>query len=127
MCVIILRKEVFYLDNETKVSLGKILGNIYLIQKNQGVCEQSDSHIFGLLNGVEQSLNTELENGDYISNEKITVVEDALLPYVTGEKEYENHLNTTIRLDLEHTKGINQVEFINICKFLSGRDRKSVV
>lgn len=108
------------LDKETKTALGKILGNVYLLQKKQDITEQSDSHIFGLLNGIESALDVEFEEMDFISKEEIRVVENALEPYLDDKEEVEIR-SQSLRLGLEHEHEIDQAKFIDICKYLSGR------
>lgn len=108
------------MDKELKLALGNILGNIYLVQKEQGKCDQSDSHIFGLLNGFEMSLNSEFENQYFVSSKNVSLVADELEPYDNGQ-EIESHTCTTLRLRLEHREGISEAMFTDICKFLAGR------
>lgn len=58
------------LDNN-QILLGKILGEIYRLQKNQNVpCSAEDSRIYGLLNGIESVIEDELEGIGFVSKEQ---------------------------------------------------------
>jgi hypothetical protein len=106
------------MDSELKLVLGKMLGEVYRVQRAQGICQVPDSKIFGLLNGVEEALDSEFENLSVISNSQISVVCDHLDPYFKGEKPIEempSFLN--FRMELEQ-HGISHSKLIDILKYL---------
>lgn len=69
--------------NTNKVLLGKILGEIYRIQKYIFClpCTANDTRVYGLLNGIEQEIDTELKEIGFISNEKLVALETILEEY----------------------------------------------
>jgi len=113
-----LLKECIFLEQELKLALGKLLGEVYRSQKTQGILQISEGRLFGLLNGVEEEIDNELENMKFISKGHVSVVCDALDPYYKGEKaidEMPSFLH--FRMELEH-KGINHAMLIDILKYL---------
>ncbi|WP_145047879.1 hypothetical protein [Paenibacillus xylanexedens] len=71
------------MDRESKLVFGKILGEIYRIQKHdQGIsCPVGDDVIYGLLNGFEDTLNSELEELNFVSSEDVEFVSNVLNEY----------------------------------------------
>lgn len=107
------------MDNETKFIFGKMFGEVYKIQNELGICKQSDSHIFGLLNGFEESLENEFTNLSFYSNDKVNKVREYLAPYYKGEVSLDEMPNfTEFRMRLETHEGIKHAEVIDILKFL---------
>ncbi|WP_406595186.1 hypothetical protein [Bacillus velezensis] len=107
------------MDNELRLSLGKLFGEIYRIQKQQGMCDKSDNRIFGLLNGFEEELKSEFEGLNFYSEDKVNAVCDKLNPYYTNEKDIsEMPPFSQFRLELEHESGIKHTEVIDILKYL---------
>lgn len=111
------------MDNELKLTLGKLFGEIYKIQKAQGVCNISESRIFGLLNGFEEEIKLEFEELNFYSEDKVNAVCDKLQPYYTQEKEL-NDMPTFLqfRMELEHESGITHSEVIDILKYLNSKN-----
>lgn len=111
------------MERDVQLALGKILGEIYRVQKEQGICEVSDARIMGLLNGFQQALESELEDLDYFSNEEVNVVADYLKPYWTGEKAM-SELPTLVeaRLELER-KGVSHGRLLTILEYLHANGR----
>lgn len=70
------------MDKETKIFLGKILGEIYRIQNhiNPSVFSVSKATIYGLLNGLEEEIDRHFDGG-LISNEKINHTVNILSKY----------------------------------------------
>lgn len=57
--------------DHNQLLLGKILGELYRLQKSQNTpCSASDSRIYGLLNGFEGVIADEIENIGFVSNEQ---------------------------------------------------------
>jgi len=61
------------MEKQTKLFLGKILGEIYRIEKrnSQISCPASVGRIYGLLNGFEDAIDQELESIGYISSAQV--------------------------------------------------------
>ncbi|WP_445429268.1 hypothetical protein [Bacillus atrophaeus] len=107
------------MDNELKLTLGKLFGEIYKIQKQHGICDKSDTRIFGLLNGFEEEITSEFEGLNFYSEDKVNAVCDKLHPYYTKEKDINDMPSfSQFRLDLEHESGIKHTEVIDILKYL---------
>ena len=68
------------MEKETKILFGKLLGEIYRIEKrlSENVCSASEGQIYGLLNGFEIAVDEELEMIGFVSNEDIANVGDVL-------------------------------------------------
>ena len=69
------------MENEQakKILMGKILGEIYRLQRriNDMPCKRGDQQIYGLLHGIEEAIEEELNTG-WLSNEKLELVAKAL-------------------------------------------------
>lgn len=108
---------------QDKLALAKVLGEIYRVQKEQGICQVSDHTIYGLLNGFEQSINSELVHLGYISEAEVELVADYFDPYWKHEQSIEDLPGyKTVEMDLER-KGIRPAKFHQILKFLYANDR----
>ncbi|MFF2531203.1 hypothetical protein ACFVS2_20085 [Brevibacillus sp. NPDC058079] len=71
------------MDRDLKFALGKVLGETYRLQKrvNEGMCQVSDTTIFGLLNGIESVIDTQLGVDDPITEQDIAIMANILNPY----------------------------------------------
>lgn len=106
------------MERELKLTLGKLFGEIYRIQKKQEISQKSDAQIFGLLNGIEEAIETELESLNFISSEQVSVVRDALDPYYRQEKSLDDMPSfLNFRMGLER-KGVSHSELLDILKYL---------
>ena len=67
---------------KTKIMLGKILGEIYRIQNSSNVmqCPASPGRIYGLLNGIEDAIDAEIQTDSLISTDKVDAVCKVLDP-----------------------------------------------
>ena len=70
------------MDQQTRVLLGKVLGEIYRIERRiQSMpCPADDSQVFGLVNGFETAIDQELESIGFISSDQVDAVADVLEP-----------------------------------------------
>ena len=70
------------MDQNTKLLLGKVLGEIYRIQRRSESmpCPVDDSQVFGLVNGLETAIDNELESIGFITGEQVDAVADVLEP-----------------------------------------------
>lgn len=111
------------MDNELKLVLGKMLGETYRIQKEQGIVQVDDGRIFGLLNGFEEAIESEFDELEFISKQQIDIVADYFDPYWKEEKSIDEMPSfLQVRMDLEK-KDITHARLINIFKYLKATDR----
>lgn len=110
------------MDSELKLVLGKMLGEVYRIQRAQGICQISDSRIFGLLNGIEEEVEAEINGLESISKSQVEVVRDYLTPYYNKEidlEELPSFLHARLELERE---GISHSDLIIILKYLKSKN-----
>ncbi|AKG34669.1 hypothetical protein [Paenibacillus durus] len=101
-----------------KLIFAKLLGEMYRIQKSQGIYNGTDGRIFGLLNGVEEDVESEISNLGFISREDIAKFCDVFDPYYKGEKSLDEIPSSKeIQLSLEN-EGISESKFITILEYL---------
>ena len=79
------------MERETKILLGKVLGEIYRIQKRiQSLpCPADDGQVYGLVNGFETAIDHELEVTGFISDEQVNTVADVLDPIFVDPRKLE--------------------------------------
>ncbi|UPO88322.1 hypothetical protein [Niallia sp. Man26] len=105
------------MNDDSKLVAGKILGEIYRVQKQQGICSVSDSTIFGLLNGFQEAIESEIDGLNFVSKGQVSVVCDALEPYFKEEVPLDELNFLDFRMELER-KGISHGRLIDILKYL---------
>lgn len=106
-----------------KYFYGKLLGEIYRIQNKLGLQTASEGRIFGLLNGVEEAIDEELNGLQRIEKHKVDTVCDYFDPYYKGEKQLDEMPSLLeFRLELER-HGVNESDLITIFKYLKANDR----
>lgn len=68
------------MEKENKILLGKILGEIYRLQKNTSkmAVSASSGQIYGLLNGFEDAIENELEMIGFVSQKDVIAVGELL-------------------------------------------------
>ncbi len=68
------------MEKETKILLGKILGEVYRIEKRfpNMACPASQGQIYGLLNGFEDAIEQELEMTGSVPKEHVEIVANVL-------------------------------------------------
>jgi hypothetical protein len=68
------------MDLTTKLFFGKILGEIYRLQKNteEMDCTATQGQIYGLLNGFEESIDEQIAMIGHITKEDVAKVSDIL-------------------------------------------------
>ncbi len=108
-------------DQQIKLLLGKILGEIYRIENRSGdkiACPAREAHIYGLLNGFERSIEEELKGIGFISEAKLQAVEDILNEYFVDQeklKAFKGYYDIERRLE---GLGIGRGEAITILTYL---------
>jgi hypothetical protein len=112
------------MDKDIKILLGKILGEIYRIEKRTDTaCPAINAHIYGLLNGFEYEIEEELNTIGFISKEQVDVVTDLLdgiwndaikLENLKGFYDIENELSQ---------KGVSRAAAMKIFRYLNAENR----
>lgn len=108
------------MKNESKLLLGKLLGELYRIQRSSSEvsCPASDGQIYALLNGFEDAVNEELESIGFVSSDKVKSVMDILEPiWIDPEKLSKFKGFYDIERDLED-RGVDRSDAIRILKYL---------
>lgn len=107
-----------------KLLLGKIIGELYRIEKQMGMaCSADEAKIYGLLNGFESEINEELENIGYISKEKLEIVIDVLTPYLEDQQKLQSFKGFyDIESTLKH-RGVDRGEAVVILKYLKAKQQ----
>lgn len=116
------------MDKDTKRLLGKILGEVFRLQRAQGIATSGDKdQIYGLLYGFEDVLDEVSQEVGEISSEKVKVVTDVLeqiwqdpqkLEKFTGFYDIEQNLSQ---------QGVSRVDAMKILTYLKAGDRFSEV
>lgn len=66
----------------TKVAFGKILGEIYRLQRVQGLPVAADlGRVYGLLNGIERAIDEEFESVGFVSEAQVAHAQTVLDEY----------------------------------------------
>lgn len=102
------------MDKETKKFLGRILGEILRVQKEQGICCESNETIYGLLNGFEHVLDEVIECPKGISKEQVNAVGKVLDPYFLNKKELTGFYDIENELQKQ---GVDRGEAIEILTY----------
>lgn len=115
--------------DETKLLLGKLLGEVYRLQNNAGVrSDVGKAQIYGLLNGFENCIAHELEMIGFIPKEKVDAVGGVLEEYFNDDKKLESFKGY---YDIEHAledRGVDRSEAIRILTYFNaGHQFSSVI
>jgi len=78
------------MDQETKKAFGLLLGQMFRIQKKLDqvhpnetpLCQVEDGTIYGLLNGMENVINQQMDHVSFIPEDSIRKMGEILLPYL---------------------------------------------
>ena len=113
------------MDTDTKLLLGKLLGEVYRIQKNNEdiTCSVENAQIYGLLNGFETAIDYELEIMGHITNEQLTAVSKVLMP-IFNDKEKLNEFQGFYDIEDElKSLGVDRVEAIKILTYFKAKNQ----
>lgn len=113
------------MNTEQKLFLGKILGELYRIERaNESIaCPASSAQIYALLNGFEHAIDHELEMIGHISHEKLKAVMDILDPIWMDRQKLDNFKGFyDIEKELEE-KGVDRVAAIAILTYLKANNQ----
>ncbi|WP_394175593.1 hypothetical protein [Guptibacillus hwajinpoensis] len=114
------------MELENKLFKAKILGEIYRVQKEQGIYNGTEGRIYGLINGFEEDINSEIESLNFISDNEVNLVCDQFDPYYKEERSLEEiPPYKDIEMALER-KGLHRDKFYSIIKYLYLNDRYTV-
>jgi hypothetical protein len=116
-------EEKFLMNRETTLLMGKILGEIYRIQKrvDTEMCGVDEATIYGLLTGMEPVVNEQLQMQG-ISSQKLSAVATALNRYNDPTKMREFQGFPTIDFELEQA-GVDRADAYIIFKYLKADGR----
>ena len=117
------------MDRDNKLFLGKILGEIFRIQRGLEniYCPASDAQVFALLNGFEHVIDEVLERVDYISREKLTAVID-ILDSIWSDKEKLAEFNGYYKIEEQlKQKGISRDEAHRIITYLKANHQFTTI
>lgn len=113
------------MDKETKVLLGKLLGEIYRIQKRMPDldCGASEDKIYGLLNGFESEIDDEIKSIGFVSKDDVAKVASVLDEYHHNPEKLEQLTGFyDIERKLERL-GINRAKAKTILTWFNAGDR----
>lgn len=108
------------MDKETKLLFGKILGEIYRIQRvsDEIACPAIPGQIFALLNGFEDAVDKEIEMMGSITKEQVRAVMDVLDPIWMDREKLANFKGFyDIENELQR-RGVDRVDAISILTYL---------
>ena len=108
------------MEKESSVLFGKILGEIYRVQRASDVvvCPASQGRIYALLNGFEGAVERELEVVGTISDTQVKAVIDILLA-VWQDKNRLNHFKGYYDLEADlQRRNISREQAIKIFTYL---------
>lgn len=111
--------------DEQKLLFGKILGEIYRLQKrtSDNACFVSNSTIYGLLNGVERIVDNEIKSIGYVTREEETVLVDILDEYFNDQEKLENFTGYYEIEDKLKSNGIDRSKAKTIITLLNLENR----
>lgn len=113
-----------------KYLFGKIIGEIYRIQKRIDPEMQtgSEARIFGLISGIEEAIDAELENIEFISKEKLSKFMNVLDEYHNDPDKLESLSGYYEIEDKLKQKDIGRAEAITMLTYLkAGRRFEEVI
>lgn len=114
------------MDKDLTLTLGKVLGELYEIQNQQGISKVDNGHIYGLLHGFEEALKKEFENLNFISQEEVEAVSQYFSSYIEARTETDELPPfDSIRSQMKK-QGIDQERLITILRYLNASDRLNV-
>ncbi|WP_282035006.1 hypothetical protein [Metabacillus indicus] len=111
------------MEDQLKLALGKILGEIYKTQQLITGDEVPDKVTFGLLAGIEDVIDGELMNIEMITKEDVKKVDDVLYEHFdAGEKEeaFSGYYDIEHRLS---NLGVSRWKAIQIIKLFNAESR----
>lgn len=114
------------MDKHIKLIAGKALGEIYEIQKKQGINKVDDGHVYGLLHGFEEALNKEFDDIRLISEKEVNTVYEYFKPYIKAETETDDLPPYDEMREEMKKHGISPKHFITILRYLNACDRLNV-
>lgn len=108
------------MDKESKILFGKILGEIYRLQRasDNVACSASDGQIYALLNGFESAIDDVVEQTGFIESEKIDAVIDVIDPiWIDQEKMKAFKGFYDIERELQK-RGVDRADAIRVLTYL---------
>ena len=108
------------MEQDTKLLFGKILGEIYRIQKaTDGIaCPASPGQVYALLNGFEDAVDQEIEMMGSITKDQVRAVMDVLDPIWMDQEKLANFKGF---YDIENelqSRGVDRWDAIGVLTYL---------
>lgn len=111
-------------NRKNRILMAKILGEVYRIQRRgETPCAADEATIFGLLNGFEYVIDTELDGIGFVSKEILSAMIDVLNPIFNNKKNLESFRGF---YDIEHElqgRGIDRSMAIRILQYLNANNQ----
>lgn len=117
------------MEKDTKLLLGKLLGEVFRIQRSLPgmACASSDAEIYALLNGFDGATDQILESMGGITEEKVKAVMDTLDPIWTDEKRLKEFKGFyDIEPDLQRL-GVDRSDAISILTYLKANHQFTTI
>lgn len=116
--------NIYDMEKSTKMFLGKILGEIFRLQRSNNSirCFASDAQIYALLHGFEGVIDEIFDQVGYISPEQFETVRKMLEEIWVDENKLSNFKGF---YDIEHdlqTKGVGRGEALKILKYFKANE-----
>ena len=111
------------MERDFKLFFGVILGEVYRLQKmiNEDLCPAGDSTIYGLVNGIEDVIDSQIDLSRLINSEQMENANSILREnYISEEKIAEFNGFYDIEEELNDL-GIDRALAIRIFKYIKGR------
>ncbi|MBI5070369.1 MAG: hypothetical protein HZB56_19205 [Deltaproteobacteria bacterium] len=109
------------MDGDTKKALGKVLGELYRLEKKLGLSYPSDETIYGLTRGFEEVLDSELTGHEGVTADEVSRVIEVLNPIWKDKAKLDAFKGYyDIEHDLEQ-RGITRSKAIKILTMLQAR------
>lgn len=79
-------------EQQTKAFMGKLLGEVYRIQRHLGLPNgPSKGEIYGLLNGVEYEIDKQLEHIGFVTTQQLEAADNILNEHDQREAKLDDH------------------------------------
>ncbi len=104
--------------DKNSVLLGKLLAEVYRLQKKADISTADDAHIYALKNGFESAIENEIERTGFISNAQVKHAMDVLTPYWEDKEKLDSFKGF---YDIESklaAGGVDRTDAIRIFRFL---------
>lgn len=109
------------MDKQTKTVLGRILGEVFRLQKRAAVPTYDEGTIYGLINGIESAIDKVFEESTLVPQSEVDTVAEILQPFFDDPAKLANFKGY---YDIEpqlKARGIDRGTAIAILTYFQGR------